>query len=270
MVALASDNSNKLLRDLFTYRYAAGTGISGMTFGNLFMAALTDIYKGQEQAIKKTSELLDVQGKIIPVTFDNVHLVARYDNGKQVLGEHFIDEPNELLGHHRIVELEIFPEARANPEALIAIKKADLIIFGPGDLYTSIICNLIIRGISKAISKSDAEKVYVLNLMTRFGQTNDFTARDHIRELEKYLSKDAIDICLVNKTAKFPNGVLSRYKEEKAYLVKDDLGKSNSMRVIRRSLISREVFGKPKSDKLTRSLIRHDPDRLAKAIVSLL
>lgn len=270
MVALASDDSDELLRKLFTYRYNAGTGISGMTFGNLFMAALTDIYKGQEKAIEKTSEILDVQGHIIPVTFDNVHLVARYDNGQQILGEHFIDEPDELQGQHKIVELEIIPKARANPKAIKAIKNADLIVLGPGDLYTSIICNLVVDGISKAIAKSKAKKVFVLNLMTRFGQTNDFTAQDHIWELEKYLGKGAIDICLINKTRKFPKGVVKKYREEKAYSVKDDLGNGNAVRIVRGSFISNNVFEKPKSDKLTRSLIRHNPERLAKAIISLL
>jgi len=270
MVALASDNSSKLLRNLFTYRFNAGTGISGMTFGNLFMAALTDIYKGQENAIEKTSEILDVQGKIIPVTFDKANLVARYDNGQQVLGEHFIDEPEELLGQHRIVELEVFPEVRANPKAIKEIMKTDLIVLGPGDLYTSIISNLVVGSIAKAISKSKAKKVFILNLMTRFGQTHDLSAKDHLLELEKYLGEGTINICVVNKPKKFPPGLMKRYKEEKAYPVKDDLGKGSSVKIVRRSFTSKNIFEKPKSDKLTRSLIRHNPDRLAKAIISLL
>ncbi|MFV1917306.1 MAG: 2-phospho-L-lactate transferase CofD family protein, partial [Patescibacteria group bacterium] len=131
MVALASDSSDEVLRKLFTYRYNAGTGISGMTYGNLFMAALTDIYGNQEKAIEKTCEILNVKGKIIPVTYDNTNLVARYDNGEQVLGEHYIDEPDERLGQHKIAELEVFPRANANKKALTAIEKADLIVLGP-------------------------------------------------------------------------------------------------------------------------------------------
>lgn len=99
ITALASDNSNGLIRELFTYRYNQGTGISGMTFGNLFMVALTDIYGSQEAALEKTCQLLDVKGDIIPVTLDNTHLVARYENGEQVLGEHHIDQPDERLGN---------------------------------------------------------------------------------------------------------------------------------------------------------------------------
>lgn len=270
MVALASENSDELLRKLFTYRYNQGTGISGMTYGNLFMAALTDIYGDQEKAIEKTCGILNVKGEIIPVTFDNAHLVARYDNGEQVLGEHYIDEPDERLGQHRIVELEIFPKAKANKKALKAIKEANLIVLGPGDLHTSIICNLVVDGVAEAVKKSKAKKIFVLNLMTKFGQTNGFNASDHVEELEKYLGKGVIDVCLVNRTKKFPRGVLARYKEEKAYPVKDDLEKNRGVKIVRRSFIANEVYSKPKSDKLKRSLIRHNPAKLARAIISLL
>jgi uncharacterized cofD-like protein len=212
MVGLASNHSHEILRKLFTYRYNSGTGISGMTFGNLFMAALTDIYSSQEEAIKKTCEILDVQGKILPVTYDNVQLVARYDNGKQILGEHFIDEPPEKMGGRRITELTVIPEAKANPKAIQSIKEADLIILGPGDLYTSTICNLVIDGIATAICRSKAKKVYVMNLMTRYSQTYNFTASDYLKELEKYLGIGAIDYVLINKSKKFPPGILNRYK----------------------------------------------------------
>ncbi|OGM15303.1 hypothetical protein A2V56_01685 [Candidatus Woesebacteria bacterium RBG_19FT_COMBO_42_9] len=270
MVALASDKSHELLRQLFTYRYNAGTGISGMTFGNLFMAALTDIHGSQEVAIEKTCEMLDVQGEIFPVTYDNVQLIARYDNGKQVLGEHYIDEPSDELGKQKIIELEVIPEARVNPKAIKAVNEADLIVLGPGDLYTSIICNLIIRGVAEAITKSKAKKVYILNLMTKFGQTHGFLASDHIETLEKYLGKGAIDFCLVNTGNDYPKDILDKYKEEGAVPVKDDLGKPSSFLVIRKKLDSDKVFEKAKSDKLKRSLIRHDPKKLARAIVSLL
>jgi len=270
MVALSSDDSDELLRKLFTYRYNSGTGISGMTYGNLFMAALTDIYGNQEKAIEKTCEILRVQGEVIPVTYDDAHLVARYDNGEQVLGEHFIDEPKEGLGNRRIVELEVFPKAKANKKALKVIQETDLIVLGPGDLHTSIICNLVVEGVALAIRRSKAKCVYVMNLMTKFGQTNNFKASDHLLELEKYLGKGAIDFCLINKVDSFPRGILSKYKEEKAYPVKDDIGGGNGLKVVRRSFISKHVFEKQKSDKLQRSLIRHDPAKLARAIMTFL
>lgn len=269
MVALSDEHaSDDELRKLFTYRYESGTGISGMTFGNLFMAALTDIYGSQQQAIKKTCEILHVKGDILPVTYDDSHLVARYDNGKQVLGEHFIDEPQDGLGEHRIVELELIPKAKINGDVKKAIKSADLVVLGPGDLFTSVICNLIVEGVREEIRKSKAKIVYVMNLMTKFGETTNYTARDHIDQLEKYLGEGRVNYCLINKSVSFPRGVLKKYKEEKACPVKDDL-KGNGMKVIRRSLVGSKVFRKSESDVVKRSLIRHDPKKLARAIVYL-
>ncbi len=271
MVALSSDKSHEILRELFTYRYSQGVGISGMSFGNLFMAALTDIYGSQEKAIKKTCEILDVQGEIIPVTYDNVHLVASYANGKQILGEHYIDEPDENQGKYRIEELEVIPKARANKKALKAIKEADLIVFGPGDLYTSLICNLIIGGVSEAVKKSRAKKVYVVNLMTKFGQTNGLGAQNHLDELEKYLGKGVIDCCLIAKNGKFSENILKRYKKEASELVEDDFKNGlDKPKIIRGDYYSKKIHLGVKGDALVRSLIRHDPDKLARAIVALL
>lgn len=268
MVALASDQSSETLRQLFTYRYTNGIGIAGMTFGNLFMAALADIYGSQEKAIEKTCEILDVKGEIIPVTFENTNLVARYNTGKQVLGEHAIDEPVLMNDSTRIIELSVFPPAKANPRALSAIKNADVVILGPGDLYTSILSNLVVKGIAKEIMKSKALKVYVMNLMTRFGQTHGFTADGHLKEVEKYLGTDIIDFVLMNNKLKISEDILKRYKEEQAYPVEDDLG--DTPKVVRADLASRQVHLKSVSDQLRRSLIRHDPDKLAGIIMQII
>ena len=272
MVALASQDSDRTLRKLFTYRYNQGVGISGMTFGNLFMAALTDIYQGnQEKAINETCEILGVKGKIIPVTYDKTHLVATYENGRQVLGEHDIDEPDPQLGKYRIVNLEVVPKARVNPKAIRTILNSDLVILGPGDFYTSILSNIVVRGVADAVKKTQAKIVYVMNLMTKFGQTYGFKASDFVSEIEKYLGGREPDFCLINSGNKFPWGVLARYEKEKAEPVKDDLTKFKGKTIIvRKNLISNRIYEKPKSDKLARSLIRHDSDKLARAVVSLL
>jgi len=270
IVALASEKSSKLLRDLFTYRYHKGIGIEGMSFGNLFMAALTDIFKSQEKAIEATTRFLDVQGEIIPVTYDNAHLVARYGNGKQVLGEHLIDEPDEENARHKIVEIEVFPPAKANLKARKAILAADAIVIGPGDLYTSVVCNLLVEGIAQAIRKAKAKKIFVVNLMTRHGQTDGYSAKDHLKILEKYLGKGTIDFCLVNKSKNIPSQVLKRYLQEDAYPVKDDFNDGRRPKIIRENFLGNKIFERVKGDKLKRSLIRHDPDKLAKAIISLL
>lgn len=271
IIALSSDDSDETLRKLFNYRFSAGTGISGMTFGNLFMAALTDIYKGdQEKAIAETCEMFKVNGEVIPVTLDDSHLVATYDNNIQVLGEHFIDEPSKKTIFHKITNLEVFPKAKANKVALSAIKNADLIILGPGDLYTSVLCNVVIDDVAGAIRNSRAKKVFVMNLMTRFGQTDGLTARDHIGEIEKYLGGKVVDFCLVNKKGSIPRKAVEWYKQNDAVPVKDDLEGGGKMKIIRGNFASSRFYQKSLSDKLVRSLVRHDSNKLARAIVKLL
>ena len=271
ILALSSDNSDEILRKLFNYRYTQGTGISGMTFGNLFMAALTDIYgDDQGKAIDETCRILDVCGSVIPVTFDNSQLVATYDNGIQVLGEHFIDEPSKKTIYHKITNLEVFPKAKANKKALNTIRDADFIVLGPGDLYTSILCNVVVDGIAKAIYKSKAKKIFVMNLTTRFGQTVNFSASDHMTEMEKFLGGSVFDYCLVNKKGTIPSKAIAWYKRNDAIPVKDDLDGKGKLRVVRGNYVSSKFYQKSESDKLVRSLIRHDSVKLAKAIVDLL
>jgi uncharacterized cofD-like protein len=238
-----------------------------MTFGNLFMAALTDIYKGdQKKAISETCKLLGCVGKIIPVTYDKVNLLATYENGKQVLGEHNIDEPDEKLGKLKIVNLEVFPKADANKDAILAIKSADLIILGPGDFYTSILPNIVVGKLAKEIKIAKAKLVYVLNLMTKFGQSNDFYASNFIEEIEKYVGKKP-DFTLVNTIKKVSDKIIKKYNLEGAKMVIDNLGDNGVVRV---DLVSSKIYQKPKSDKLIRSLISHDSDKLAKAVIDLL
>jgi uncharacterized cofD-like protein len=269
IVALASQDGNQeTLRQLFTYRFHQGRGIAGMTFGNLFMAALTDIYKDQLKAIQKTCEILQVKGEILPVTLDDVQLVARYDNGHQVVGEHWIDEPRHDKGL-RIVELTTIPRANVFQEAKKAIKEADLVVIGPGDLYTSLICNLVIKGVPEAIAKSKGKVVYVLNLMSRQGQTPNYTAKDHVREIEKYFGKRKLNYVLVNENTNYQKEVLFRYKQEKAFPVDDNLGMGNGYQVIREDLFSPSLHQKAKGDNLRRSIIRHDPHKLASALLRL-
>jgi len=272
LVALSDDKGDRdIFRQLFAYRFHQGTGINGMTFGNLFMAALTDILNSQLKAIEETEKILHIKGKILPVTLTDVQLLARYENGHQVVGEHYIDEPKHN-GKLQIVELETIPKAKAYPKAVKAIKEANLVVIGPGDLYTSIICNLIIDGIPQALKSTRAKVVYVMNLMARYGQTYKFSARDHLKVLQKYLGDKTIDYILVNNNFKFPSPVLKKYKEENSFPVKDDLGISADAepKIIRADLISKFVYQKEAGDKLQRSMIRHDPQKLAKVIVNLL
>lgn len=273
MVALSSPKANQLLRQLFAYRYNHGIGISGMTFGNLFMAALTDILGSQAKAIQATCKLLKVKGAVIPVTFDHSHLLSRYSNGKQILGEHQIDEVDADQGKHRIVQLEMVPPATATPQAVKAILSADYVILPPGDLYTSLLCNLLVAGIPQALAKTKAKIIYFVNLMTRFGQTNNFKVSDHVDEVLRYLGGNHLDYILINTNLHLPPQITEKYQEESARLVKDDLAKKrlyHHARLIRTDLVSNLLFEKPSSDKLTRSLVRHDPAKIAATLASVM
>ena len=264
LVALSGDAS--ILRKLFDYRYVKGESLQGHSFGNLFLTALADITGGMDKAIIEASRVLNIKGKVLPVTTDQAHLLAKYENGLEVKGEGNIDEPKHD-GKLRIKELILEPKPKAYPQALEAIEKADFIVLGPGDLYTSIIPNLLVPGVAAAICKASAKKVYIVNLMTKYGQTFGFKASDHVGTLEKYLGESCIDYVLINNTL-LPEDILKRYKEEYDYPVADDL-KDDSYKIIRTDLLAKDPIRKAEGDVLKRSLIRHDSVKLAKIIINI-
>lgn len=268
LIALSAEKGRTgLLRQLFMYRFAKGKGIRGMTFGNLFMAALSDILGSQEEAIRQTGKVLRINGVVIPVTLSDTNLFATYENGKTVTEEHFIDEPTHD-GTLKITKIFLKPKAIANPEALAAITHADLIVLGPGDLYTSLLPNLLVEDVAKAIRQSKAKKVYVMNLMTKYGQTYNFTATDHVGVLEQFLGKCLTHVLL--NTSIYPASVLEKYKKMHELPVVDDLAKKAYYTVVRSPIVSNLLVEKSKADHLARSLIRHDSDKLAAEIVGIL
>ncbi len=268
LVALSDENGGVgLLRKLFMYRFEKGTGLAGMTFGNLFMAALTDIVGSQEEAIRKTGKVLRIKGSVIPVTLSDTNLYATYADGHTVTEEHLIDEPTHD-GRMPITEVSLKPRAVPNPEAIAAIMSADLVVIGPGDLYTSVLPNLLVPGIPEALKATKGKIVYVMNLMTKFGQTYNFTAAKHLSVLEQYLGR-AIRYVVVNSAPLSPR-VLSIYAKYHEIPVANDLMKNAYYGITTAPVVSRTVYGKSSSDELIRSLIRHDSDKLAKILVSLL
>ena len=268
LVALSEEKSesDSLLRKLFMYRFSRGRGTKGMTFGNLFLAALADIFGSQEEAIEKTSQVLKIKGRVLPVTFTDSNLVAFYENGKKVVCEHFIDEPRHD-GRLKIKRAYLKPKSKANPEAVKALLEADLIVIGPGDLYTSLVVNLLVKGIVEALQKTKAKMVYILSLMTRYGQTFGFTAQDHIHTLEKHLGKNCLNFVLVNSRP-ISKADLRKYERENEFPVIDDL-EDNYFKIIRGDFLSEKETKKVAGDILKRSLIRHDSNKLAKTIINL-
>ena len=270
LIALAdisSDNS-LLLRQLFQYRFSNQKGISGMTFGNLFLATLTKLLKSQKKAIEKAGELLNIKGKVIPVTMDKVHLKAVYENGSVVVGEHFIDEPRHD-GRLAIKKLSTHPSAQATKEVVRAIMQSDVLIIGPGGFYTTILANLVIGGVVEAIQKSKARKIFIMNLMTEYGQTYGFSASRFISELNRYFSTDLLDFVVINNKP-IPDKILKRYKKYQAQPIVNDLSPHHRYRIIETDLLSTELVKRVRGDRLQRSLIRHDADKLAAVCMKIL
>ncbi len=263
LAGLAKENG--LFRKLLTYRFEKGKGIKGHSMGNLFLTALEDILGSEPAAVEQVSKLFRLKGKILPISRKMVTLGAKYSDGKTIVSEHKI-ETHRLLKNERIVELFTQPQASINPEAEKSILAADLIIFAPGDLYNSLVANLIIRGTRSALQKSRAQLVYIVNLMTLNSQTNYFSASDHVQELEKYAGR-TLNYILVNNQP-IPKSIQQAYQLEAEYPVVDDLAADS--RVIRQPFLASTPFQKPKSDQLKRSLLRHNPVTLAKTIISLI
>lgn len=270
IVALSKNKT--VLRKLFTYRYdKGGEGLEGMTFGNLFMAAMADIMGSQKKGIEETCKLLQVKGNILPVSYDNVRLVAKYEDGSENIGEHKIDVPdNPGL---RIIDLTTRPSAKIDEEARLAIINADLIILGPGDFYTNTVANLIVEGVVSAIQESKGRVVFIANLMDSPTEAPDYKLSDFFSDLKKYMPLDLVDYVLVNNNLDFPTDALAAYKKENAHPIEDDLKEeliNSKVKIVRTDLLSGVVPEKAKGDNLRRSMIRHDSEKLCKAIVDLI
>lgn len=264
MVALSSKPS--LLRELFLYRYHKGQGISGMTFGNLFLAAVADIAGSQEKAIEQTSEILKVKGKILAISHEDVRLVAQYENGLEVVGEHNIDEPAHD-GKLRIKKIFTRPPAAITEKAREEILNADAIILGPGDFYTNTIANLVVDGVVDALLKSKAQIIFIMNLMTKYGEAYNYKASTYFEDLAKYMPLKRINTVLVNNDEKFPPGAIGKYEDENSIPVEDDLdGKLPGTKIVRAPVLSRKEAVPQKGDVIKRSMIRHDYKKLRKVL----
>lgn len=270
LAALAADAGShaELVRELFLYRFDKGEGLSGHTFGNLLLTALTDILGSQTAAITTAATLLRVHGQVIPVTADNVHLKAVYDDGREVVGEHDIDVPPLCWADSRIVALSLTPSATITPAAAAALHTADMIIFGPGDLYTSILANCVTTGFREALAASTATTVYVANLMSRLGQTKGMRLSDYLDELVRYTGS-APQHVLCNTTP-FDPELLARYEAEGNHPVLIDAVRTAGTVLHPCDLVATEVVTSVSGDVVPRSLIRHDSEKLAAAVVALL
>ncbi|BDC49660.1 hypothetical protein F183_A19760 [Bryobacterales bacterium F-183] len=252
MVALSEDEA--LLSRLFQYRFKGGKGLDGHSFGNLFLTALTNLTGDFAQAVKFSGDVLAITGNIYPSTARNVSLEAELENGRMVSGETRISKSKI-----RIKRISLNPKnCKPLPETLDAIAKADLITMGPGSLFTSVIPNLLVKGIPEAIAKSRAVKAYFVNLMWQPGETTGFKASDHVEAIYAHSRPKLLDHVVVN-TEKLPKAMLKRYEAEGSFAVETDVERMEDMGI--------QVVGAPLVDRGKK--IRHDSDNAAMIAVRL-
>jgi len=261
LVALSeTEEQERDLYELFQYRFSKGT-YKGMSLGNLLIAAMAEKTGSFEQAIKKLSRLLNIRGKVLPSTLTDTHICAELEDGSEVEGEVNV----RGLNKPPIKRVFLKPEnAEPTEEALAEIERADIIVLGPGSLFTSVITNLLVKDVTRAIVRSDAIKIYICNVVTQPGQTDNFSAADHVRQVIRYLGEGVLDYVLINHSAPRA-GVLKRYEEEGAKLatVTDELYRLG-VKVLQSDLVEDIDVTRVLWEK--QDLLRHHPDKLADSI----
>ena len=251
-------NVEPLMSELLHYRFQEGS-LKGQSFGNLFLAALNGICGSFDEAVSRMSEVLAITGTVLPVTNSSVQLEAELENGAKVLGESkiFYCKKREDC---RIKCVRLLPEhPPALDPAIAAIRDADMILLGPGSLYTSIIPNLLVDGIAEAVAEARALKIYVANVMTQDGETEGYTCSDHIQAIFQHSVPGLFHLCLVN-SGNIPQEVLTSYAQEGAEALRVDQAACTKLGV---ELVSRPV------SLVKNGLVRHDPELLAAALLEL-
>ncbi len=254
LVALA--DAPALMGDLFQFRFSQESQLQGHNFGNLFLTAMVQLTGGDfKKAVEESSKVLAIRGKVVPSTVSNVHLVAEYMDGTFTEGEAQIPKPQKP-----IKRLSLKPRhCEPTEEALEAIQEADVIVLGPGSLYTSVIPNLIINGMTEKIMQSSAFKIYVCNVMTQQGETENYTASDHVKAIREHTDKRIMDACIVN-IGVAPSDALKRYRLEDSYPVKADIEKIKDMGYLVAGL---DLLG-------VTDYVQHDSTKLIKALIRLI
>jgi len=265
---VALSEAPEIWRKLFLYRFDNGD-LKGHNFGNIFLSAIEKMTSSNQEAIDRASDLLQTCGRVIPITFKKSTLCAKYEDGSVVEGEANIEK--SIKKGIKIESMFLKPKVVMNLEAKRVLERADYIILGPGDLYTSIIPNLLVVGMRETLKLLSAKKIFVINLMTKVGQTEGFKVSNFVNELEKYTGEGFLDYIIVN-SKKPPRKLLARYESvDKTILVENDLKRYyREAQVIKGGLLSKERFKIAKSDGLKRSLIRHDPNKLAEVLFKII
>ncbi len=263
---VALSEADKLMRDLFNFRFDSGS-LKSHTFGNIFISTIEQMTGDFNDALNVISKILKVRGRVLPVTLDKVRLIAELENGKRLAGERELSSCN-FVSRFGIKKIYLNKKVKASVMVIKALDEADMIIIGPGNFYSSLIPNLVVPGVSPAIVNSKAKKVFICNLMNKFGQTDRFTANNFLSELQRFIGKDIIDIIVFNNKHPSPS-LLKRYADEGRPI---DFGVpgNHKAKLIQSDLLSGDIYHQSKGDILKRTLIRHDPHKLAKILLKIL
>jgi uncharacterized cofD-like protein len=263
LVALSGDE--ELMLDMLKYRFKDGE-LKGHNLGNLILSALTKVSGDFETAVHAMSRLFHVHGNVIPVTTQMTNLKVRVNTGQVIIGETIIDDdPPTELTDSIVSEVVLDPPVKITKQAARAIGEADLVVMGPGDFWGSIITNLVVDGMSDALRNTKAKKVFITNLMTRWGQKG-FAVSEYTRWIEKY---SPIDVVVINN-APLPKEIVSSYAFDNEFPVRDDSDVLSQCAIIHEDLIGKITFEQDTADEIKRSLLRHDAEKLAQTIINLL
>lgn len=265
---VALSESSLEMRELFNYRFSDGS-FDGHSFGNIFLTAVENMTGDFGQAVHLAGDVLNVRGRVLPITLTDVKLVVQ-DGKNRVVGEHLIDKL--VLSSKKRPQISLTPKAQINPEARQAILDADVVILAPGSLYESLIANFVVDGTVEALRQTTAKVVQVINLVTKSGQTDNWSVADYAHEVERFLGKGTVDYVLYNDR-KPTKEQLKKYAKAGEFPVRvsDAILRKVQAKTVGKPLLSVHTEAPAKGDKLARerSLMRHDPDALARALMRI-
>lgn len=265
---VALSEADDLVRELFTHRFGNGS-LKGHNFGNLFISALEQVSGSIERAVEGAGDVLKIRGEVLPVTLDKTKLFMTLNDGEVLHSEYQISE-NTTLREKGIKNMALTPEVRLNPQVERAIRQADLIVLGPGNIYSSLIPNVLVPGLREALEQAYAPTVFVANLMNKKGHTDGFNCHTYVEEIERHAGGAFIDMVLYNSST-LPAPLVERYVGEgdEPVLCAPSEGKK-TVQYVSADVVSETVPIQKEGDVIQRTLIRHDSDTLARAIMKIL
>jgi len=258
LLALAPEQENQFLRELFQVRFdAPDSSLHNHSFGNLFLLAAERVTKSNVEGIKEVSKLLSIKGKVLPVSLDDAHLCVRFEDGTEIEGEANIDVPLHD-GAMKIVRAWLAPAAKLYEESAQALIDADYIIFGPGDLYTSVVANALPEGFREALAQSSAKIIFITNIMSKWGETHGMGAHVHAETLLSYIGRDRFDIVFANDGV-LDEGVLERYKKEHKEMVNlaPEMLKKYAKEVVVGNFMSKADVARHNSEKIAEAIVKY-------------